>query len=131
MNRYAKDCVDEGYEGIMIKNLSAPYECKRNTFWLKWKPVHDYDLKVIDIEEGTGKNVDKMGALVCEGIDNDKFIRVNVGSGFSDDERTEYWNNKDDVIGRSVVILADSISKNQNDGYSLRFPRFKCFRYDK
>lgn len=130
-DRYAKDCVAQGFEGIMIKNLQAPYECKRNTFWLKWKPVITVDLEVIDVEEGTGRNTRRLGALVCSGSDHGKDITVNVGSGFSDDNRNDFWNNRDLVIGRTVEVLADTITKNKDGTYSLRFPRFVRFRDDK
>jgi DNA ligase-1 len=131
LDRYAKDQVNAGFEGIMVKATDAPYECKRNTNWMKWKPVYDYDLKVIDIEEGTGKNAGRMGALVCEGIDDGKHITVNVGSGYTDEERQSYWNNKSLVIGQTAVVMADAITQNQDGSYSLRFPRFKTFRDDK
>ena len=129
--RYAKDQVNAGFEGIMIKDVGAPYECKRNTFWMKWKPVCDYDLTVVGIESGTGKNKGRMGALVCEGEDDGKHIIVNVGSGYTDEERQSYWDNKDTVIGRTAVVMADAITQNQDGSYSLRFPRFKTFRDDK
>jgi DNA ligase-1 len=131
MRRFAQSAVEQGYEGIMIKSVDAPYECKRSNFWLKYKPVYDFDLKVVAVEEGTGKNLGRLGALVCEGIDKDKFIRVNVGSGFTDQERDDYWHHKRSLIGQTVVVLCDSITKNQDGGYSLRFPRFKSFRDDK
>jgi DNA ligase-1 len=131
LDKYAKDTVAKGYEGIMIKSLGAPYECKRNKFWLKYKPVHDYDLTVIGMEEGTGKNLGRMGALVCEGIDDGKHITVNVGSGYTDEERQSYWEHKNSIIGRTAVVLADAVTRNQNGTYSLRFPRFKAFRDDK
>lgn len=131
LTRYANDMVNMGYEGIMIKNLDAPYECKRNTFWMKWKPVHDYDLTVVAVEPGTGKNKGRMGALVCEGIDDGKNIVVNVGSGFTDTQRQEYWDDQSIVIGQTAVVMADAITKNQDGTYSLRFPRFKTFRTDK
>ena len=129
--RYAKDQVNAGFEGIMVKDCSAPYECKRNTFWMKWKPVYDYDLTVIGIEEGTGKNAGRMGALVCEGIDDGKHIVVNVGSGYTDEERQSYWDDKSSVIGQTAVVLADAVTQNQDGRFSLRFPRFKSFRDDK
>ena len=129
--RYAKDMVNTGFEGIMIKDMDAYYECKRNTSWMKWKPVCDYDLTVIGIEEGTGKNVGRMGALVCEGIDDNKHITVNVGSGYTDEERQAYWDNKTSVMGRTAVVMADAVTQNQDGSYSLRFPRFKTFRDDK
>ena len=128
LNRYAQDCVKAGYEGIMIKAMGAPYDCKRSTFWLKWKPVITVDLQVIGIEEGTGKNAGRLGALVCEGVDNRKLIHVNVGSGLSDEERDEYWTNRNSVIGRTAEIMCDTVSQNQDGTYSLRFPRFVRFR---
>jgi DNA ligase-1 len=131
MRRFAEASVAEGYEGIMIKSLDAPYECKRSDFWMKFKPVHDYDLTVVAIEEGTGKNLGRTGALVCEGEDQGRHIRVNVGSGFTDEQRREYWDNKDIVIGQTAVVLCDAVTQNQDGTYSLRFPRFKTFRDDK
>lgn len=130
LDRYARDCVEAGYEGIMIKDLAAPYECGRNTNWLKWKPVHDYDLTIVGVEEGTGKNRGRLGALICEGVDAGKHIRVNVGSGFSDEERDEFWADQSIVIGQTVVVLADAVTQNRDGSYSLRFPRFKTFRTD-
>jgi DNA ligase-1 len=131
LDRYGKDSVAQGFEGIMIKDLEAPYQCKRTVDWLKWKPVITVDLKVIDVEEGTGKNKGRLGALVCHGVDHGKTITVNVGSGFNDDERTDFWNNRSMVIGQTVEILCDIITKNQDGTYSLRFPRFTRFRDDK
>jgi DNA ligase-1 len=131
LDRYAADQVEAGFEGIMIKDLDAPYECKRSTSWMKYKPVYDYDLTVIGIEEGTGKNLGRMGALVCEGVDDGKNITVNVGSGYTDEERQSYWNDKSLVIGQTAVVMADAITQNRDGTYSLRFPRFKTFRDDK
>jgi DNA ligase-1 len=130
-HRYCKDMVDAGKEGVMIKSQNAPYECRRSDYWLKYKPVYDYDLKVVALEEGTGKNIGKMGALVCEGSEDGKFIRVNVGSGYTDEQRREYWDNKNLVIGQTAIVLADAVTSNQDGNYSLRFPRFKSFRTDK
>ena len=128
MAQYANDCVAEGYEGIMIKKLDAPYECKRSTFWMKWKPVITVDLEVVDIEEGTGRNAGRLGALVCEGVDEDRTIRVNVGSGLSDSDRDNFWTRKDSLVGYIVEVKADAVTQNQDGTYSLRFPRFERFR---
>lgn len=128
---YASKAIELGYEGIMIKDLNAPYSCKRTTNWLKWKPTLSVDLKVIDIEEGTGRNVGRTGALICEGTDHGKHIRVNVGSGLTDEQRDDYWKNRNLVIGSTAEILCDVITQNQNGTYSLRFPRFLRFRDDK
>ena len=131
LERYAKDNVNAGFEGIMIKELEAPYQCKRSTDWMKWKPTITVDLEVVGVEEGTGRNLGRVGALVCAGVDDGKEIHVNVGSGFSDGDRDDYWTNRNLVIGRTCEILCDVITQNQDGTYSLRFPRFVRFRDDK
>ena len=117
-----------GYEGIMLKDPEAHYECKRSVAWLKLKPFIEVSLAVTDVEEGTGKNVGKLGALVCEGVDDNKSIRVNVGSGFSDSDREVFWTSRDNLINQIVEVRADAVTQNQDGSYSLRFPRFLRFR---
>ena len=127
---FNETAIKEGYEGIMIKDPDAVYECKRTTSWLKQKPFIEVSLTVVDVEEGTGRNAGKLGALVCEGVDDGKKIVVNVGSGFSDDDRDEIWADKDAVKGQIVEIRADAATRSQDseDVWSLRFPRFLRFR---
>ena len=128
MRRFAKASVEEGYEGIMIKSMDAPYECKRSDFWMKWKPTISVDLSIVGFEEGTGRNAGRLGAIICEGDDNDRRICVNVGSGFSDTLRDEYWLARDELLGHLVEVQADAVTQNQDGSYSLRFPRFLRFR---
>ena len=123
-----KAAVDGGYEGVMIKDKDAPYECKRTHAWLKAKPFIEVTLEVVDVEEGTGRNEGRLGAIVCEGIDDGKKINVNVGSGFSDANRDQFWSSRADVTGQLVEVRADAVTQNQDGTYSLRFPRFKTFR---
>ena len=120
--------VAGGYEGIMIKDPTAGYECKRSVAWLKLKPFIEVSLEVVDVEEGTGRNVGRLGAIVCEGVDDGKTIRVNVGSGFSDNGRDTHWASRDSLLGQIVEVRADAVTQNQDGTYSLRFPRFLRFR---
>ena len=120
--------IDGGYEGIMIKDPNAHYETKRTVSWLKLKPFIEVSLTIVGFEEGTGKNIGKLGALICEGTDDGKFIRVNVGGGYSDDQRDAYWQDRQDMLGKIVEVRADAITQNQDGSYSLRFPRFRSFR---
>jgi DNA ligase-1 len=123
---FNKEAIDNGYEGIMIKDVDAVYECKRSVSWLKQKPFIEVSLTVLETEEGTGRNEGKMGALVCEGIEDGKTIKVNVGSGFTDQDRDDFWNCR--VDGQVVEVRADAVTQNQDGTYSLRFPRFLRFR---
>ena len=117
-----------GLEGVMVKDANAPYECKRTSAWLKIKPNITLDLTVIDTEAGTGRNEGRLGALVCEGEDGGRTIKVNVGSGFSDSNRDDIWRDRDGVLGQVVEVKADAVTQNQDGSYSLRFPRFQRFR---
>ena len=121
-----KQAVDGGYEGVMLKNPQGIYECKRSANWLKSKPFISVSLKITWLEAGTGKNVGRLGALVCEGMDDGKMIKVNVGSGFTDLQRVEFWST--DILGHIVEVRADAVTQNQDGTYSLRFPRFIGFR---
>ena len=128
--QYNKDAIESGFEGIMIKDIDAPYVCKRHVAWLKQKPFIEVSLAVVAVEEGTGKNAGRLGALICEGEDDGKKIRVNVGSGLTDEQRDEFWADQDALTGQIVEIRADAATINQDseDIYSLRFPRFLRFR---
>ena len=124
-----KTAVDGGYEGVMIKDVDAPYECKRTHAWLKAKPFIEITLKVVDVEEGTGRNEGRLGAVIVEGEDDGYNYRLNCGSGFTDSQRDEFWTQRADLIGQLIEIRADARTKSQDsETYSLRFPRFKTFR---
>ena len=125
---YNKSAIENKYEGIMIKDPDAVYECKRSTAWLKLKPFIEVSLNVVDFEEGTGRNAGRLGAIICEGDDDGRRIRVNVGSGFSDANRVDYWVDRKTIVGHVAEVRADAVTQNQDGTYSLRFPRFLRFR---
>ena len=124
-----KSAVEGGYEGVMIKDPDAIYECKRTHSWLKAKPFIEVTLKVVSVEEGTGRNKGRLGAVLVEGEDDGHEYSLSCGSGFSDIQREEYWSKRNQLIGQLVEIRADAKTKSKDAvAFSLRFPRFKCFR---
>ena len=124
-----KAAVDGGYEVVIIKDPEAVYECKRTHSWLKAKPFIEVTLKVVAVEDGTGRNEGRLGAVILEGEDDGYNYSLNCGSGFTDAQRDEYWAERDSLIGQLVEIRADARTQSQDsETYSLRFPRFKCFR---
>ena len=126
--QFNKDAIVNGFEGVMIKDPDAFYECKRSHHMLKAKPFIEVTLSITDIEEGTGRNQGRLGAFVCNGTDDGKDKRVNVGSGSSDAQRDEFWADRDKLLHQLVEVRGDAVTQNQDGSYSIRFPRFKTFR---
>ena len=119
---YLNKARENHKEGIMINLDNGMYEFKRTTNLLKVKVMQDADLKIVDVYEGTGKNKGKLGGIIIEFIYKDNTYRCECGSGFSDDERIDYWNNPEKILNKIATIQYFEISKNDNDGYGLRFP---------
>ena len=119
---YLNKARENHKEGIMINLDNGMYEFKRTTNLLKVKVMQDADLKIVDVYEGTGKNKGKLGGIIIEFIYKDNTYRCECGSGFSDDERIDYWNNPEKILNKIATIQYFEISKNDNGGYGLRFP---------
>lgn len=115
--------VSQGYEGAMIKILGSKYKFGRGHNVTKLKDFYDIDLEVVSFEEGTGKYNKMLGAIVVKHKD----VLVNVGSGFSDHERKDIWENRSKFRNNFAEIR---YQEETPDG-SLRFPTFKCWRPDK
>ena len=120
--------VDAGYEGIMIKDPAAIYQCKRSSAWLKMKPFIEVTVEIKGFEEGTGKHIGILGGFQCDGFDSGKHFSVSVGGGYTDEQRKTFWESREDMIGQLIEVRADAITQNQDGTYSLRFPRFQRFR---
>ena len=116
----------EGQEGTILKSKDGIWEDKRSKTQIKFKGELECELKVVDWEEGTGKNVGRLGALVCES--SDSVIRVNVGSGYSDEQRDEYTKK---VIGKIITVKYNARIKDRSGVESLFLPVFIELREDK
>lgn len=122
------ELVSNGAEGLMINKGSAPYLTKRNNGILKYKQVYDSEGIVQGVFEGSGEATGKLGGIIV----NYKETTVRIGTGFTDQQRNEYWNNPDLIIGKLAQYRYTSVSHNQNnDEVSLRFARFISLREDK
>lgn len=122
----------EDGEGVMINISSSPYECKRSRGLLKVKKMQTCDIEVIELEEGSGLNIGRLGAAVCNFIGPDKKIyTVRVGGGFTLEQRDYFWQNPDELVGKIIEVQYFEISSNESGTYSLRFPVFKHVRDDK
>lgn len=119
--------VREDKEGLMI-NTDVPYRRTRHKGILKVKRFYTMDLPIIRCEEGTGRLSDTLGAFVLKYKENE----VKVGSGFTDEQREQFWNNRDDMEGLLCEVKYKEISQDKGTGLeSLQFPVFVGIRTDK
>ena len=124
----AKAAEDAGFEGIMVRK-NVGYEGKRSHNLLKVKKFHDAEYTVLGTTNAfirwteNGKQVERecLSNITIE----HKGCKVNVGSGFSKEQREMYFKSPQDIIGKTVTIQYFEESENQNGGFSLRFPVLK------
>ena len=127
IDKWLDYCEEHDYEGCMI-NLDSPYECKRVKSLQKAKMFKDIDLRCISVNEAiTGKYKGTLGSITCKY----KNGTVDVGSGFSDEQRGYYFNNPNEIVGKIVTVKYKEATTNKNGGESLQFPVFVTVRFDK
>jgi len=117
----------QGQEGIILKDKNGVWEDKRAKHQIKFKGELECDLKIVAVEEGTGKYANMLGAIICESSDG--IVKVNVGSGFNDDHRKNLW--KENLIDKIVAVKYNSRIKNKAGEESLFLPIFVEIRDDK
>ena len=118
--------LKNGYEGIILKDMNAIWENKRSKLQIKFKGVFEIDLKVVEIQEGTGKYAGMIGSLLCESSDG--IIKVSVGSGLTDDDRKL---SKEFYLGKIVTINYNAKIVNKQGEHSLFLPIYVETRLDK
>lgn len=121
--RYYNHFLDQGYEGAMVKDPMGHYRFKKHKDWIKIKPAEDLDLRVESLVQGEGKYAGMLGAAIVKY----KGKRVRVGSGFSDEQRQQFWASPNSIKGKIIEV---QFHEETPDG-SLRHPRFVRIREDK
>lgn len=122
---------DLGYEGGILKNLGSIWKAGRSSNLVKLKNVKEADVRIVNINEGTGKYEGMLGSVDVE-IENAE-IECSVGSGFTDDQRTKLWEMKDSLNGSIIEIRYNGIvdSKSKPGKKSFYLPIFSRLRPDK
>jgi len=124
IDHYLDKMVSEDKEGLML-NRNSKYYRKRHNGILKVKRFYTVDLKVVAVEEGSGRLSGKLGAFVVDYKGN----TLNVGSGMTDEQRDEFWRLHDDLIGRVIEVKYKEESSDKKTGqFSLQFPIFVSLR---
>ena len=117
-----------GDEGSVIKTLTHKWKNGTSTECVKLKLEASVDLLWVDSIEGEGKAEGMLGAMCLESSCGK--LKVNVGTGFTDKERTDLWHNK--RHGSVVEVIAnDTITNKKDSSLSLFLPRYVGIRGDK
>ena len=132
ITKFLNDAIAKQQEGVMLSVCNARYEFTRTWALQKVKKMNDIDLAVIGFEGGSGRLTNTLGALLVRYKNNNV---VRVGSGFSDEQRREIWENQSKYLGTICTVQyfeTSTATTGPNAGQeSLRFPVFCDFRFDK
>jgi ATP-dependent DNA ligase len=121
---YYEEQLKLGFEGVMLKDLNAPYSFKRDNSILKLKPIATYDGVIVDIlpaKEGTKWD----GKYTILSVMLSNGITTRVGSGFSDEQRIMIDSERSNLINRVCEVLGQP---PLSDDGKIRFPRFVRWR---
>jgi ATP-dependent DNA ligase len=124
VSRNFNKALDNGFEGLVIKNHKALYTPKRGFDWMKLKNKRTTEGSVIGFKEGNESLEGTLGALIIRLYNH---VEVDVGIGFSLALRGEIWRNREAWLGCTIEVEFHEFTP---DG-SLRHPRFKKRRIDK
>ncbi|MEY9862132.1 DNA ligase-1 [Catenulispora sp. GAS73] len=146
---FAKDALDRGHEGVVVKSLDALYTAgRRGSGWLKVKPVHTLDLVVVAAEWGHGRRSGWLSNLHLAARDPESGEFVMLGKTFKGmtDELLAWQTERlralqtsaDDWTVRVrpelvVEVAFDGVQRSSRypGGVTLRFARVVRYREDK
>lgn len=129
ISNFNQEVVQQGGEGLIIKDPSKPYSFTRNNSFQKIKAELEADLKIIGYTQGTGKRSAYIGAIIAE--TSDSKIQVRVGSGLTDQDLEYFTVNKDKLMGSIITVLYNAVIQDKDNQLSLFLPRFVELRSDK
>jgi len=113
--------IEDGYEGMIVRHLRAPYLRRRSIMLMKFKPKKSDIYKIVGWKEEVSINgvpKGRLGALTCKGDDGSVF---SVGSGLNDEAREILWNKRDSLPGRFCKVQYQHITSGKG------VPRFPIF----
>lgn len=148
--KYEKDCINEGYEGIMIRSPNGIYKEGRTTFneqnIFKRKPILDDEAQIIGFgEQMTNLNEQKinelglskrasnkenkvgantLGYFVVESTKFEKPFHIGTGNGLTQELRKEIWNNQEKYFGKYITYTFQGYGSMK----APRLPIMKGFR---
>jgi len=123
-----QEAGEKGWEGLIIRE-NVGYEGKRSKKMLKVKTFLDGEFKVIGTYPGKKRmfvggqeqELDCMKGVYVEYENN----RVDVGGGWSDEEKLHYHAHPEEIIGKIITVQWFEETSNKKGTHSMRFPTKK------
>lgn len=146
---FAAEMLARGHEGVVIKDLGAPYAAgRRGAGWVKVKPRHTLDLVVLAVEWGSGRRTGTLSNIHLGARDPSTGGFVMLGKTFKGmtDEMLAWQTERFLELERSrtqwvvnvrpeqvVEIAFDGLQRSRRypGGVALRFARVLRYRDDK
>ena len=104
VKRVYDEIIKQGYEGIIIRHHNNPYERKRSTLVMKFKPKAQDTYTIVDWQEEVSKDgvpKGRIGALIMQSQTGDRF---GVSAGLNDSEKASLWNSRHELAGKVAVV---------------------------
>lgn len=117
--------ITDKWEGLIFRK-NCVYRPGRTTDLIKYKLFKDAEYRVLDVQftekpmlvNGVMKQTKCVGALKIMHKDNTVF----VGTGLSDQQRLDWYNDPSLIIGKQIQVKYKEETKNQDGTISLQFP---------
>ncbi|ORC87541.1 DNA ligase [Trypanosoma theileri] len=122
MDEVLEEACSQGFEGVMIRRPSFPYEHGKRSFGLlKYKTMHDAEYRIVDFLPGQGKFKGGLGAFVCETKNG---IRFNATPKTTYEKRLSLWGKREQLLGQYLTVQYQELSTQDVP----RFPIAKAVR---
>jgi DNA ligase-1 len=124
LRSFYTSCLEENYEGVMLKDVKAKYQWKRSSAILKLKPVGTDEGVIVGWHEA-GKFTKRAGQFGGFNVLLPNGVITRVGGGYSDKLKDEINLDPDSYIGK--IAECEHQPPLTEDG-KMRFPVFSRFR---
>ena len=96
--------ISLGYEGIIVRHFQGPYQTKRSTYVMKFKPKKQDEYKIVGWNEELtmeGEPKGRIGSLIMSSQAGDEFA---VSAGLDFDDKARLWEVRNNLAGKSAIV---------------------------
>lgn len=121
---YLDDAIENGFEGIMLRNPEMIYDEGRSSNLIKYKRFQDSEYKIVQILDGRGNHAGQAAQIICEDENGVQFS-VGMGKGWDEPAKRKFFKNRALYEGKMATIIYQDLTPDLN---VPRFGKFKAIR---